>query len=185
MLTLANGFLPQHIAPALTTARPLTGISVHGYPGGVWHRHDQMARYPLGLLVMGDALCCLDPINGQGMTMAALHAHVLREHLRDNECVDAAEFYRSAAALIAPVWAANKPADRTAPRRSRRALQQAGLRWVRRTMMRAAEHDIVVTERLIRITNLIDPPRRIVEQLLLARVVAFHLGLSEAGRRGR
>ena len=142
-----------------------------------------MPRHPHGLLVRGDALCCLDPIMGQGITMAALHAHTLREHLWDNDSVDPAKFYRSTTALIAPVWAANQPTDRTSPQGSKKALKQSGARWVRRKFLQAAEHDIVVTERLNRIANLIDPPQRLLEPALLGRVAAFHLGLSGASRR--
>jgi 2-polyprenyl-6-methoxyphenol hydroxylase-like FAD-dependent oxidoreductase len=182
MRSLADDFLPRHIAPALATAVPLTEVSTYRYPGGVWHRYDLMQRHPQGILAVGDALCCLNPINGQGMTMAALHARALREHLRDNDSVDPQTFYRSTADLIAPVWAANQPADRAAPRRSRKALKQSGMRWTRRKFLEAAEHDIVVTERLNRIANLIDPPRRLLEPQLLGRVAAFHLGLSAAAR---
>lgn len=84
MLTLADSFLPTHIPGALRRAHALTEVSVYRYPGGTWHRYDRTDTLPDGLLVIGDALCCLDPINGQGITMAALHAHALRAHARDH-----------------------------------------------------------------------------------------------------
>ena len=82
MLALAQDFIPPHIQPALQRAQPLTEVSTYRYPGGVWRRYDRMSRYPKGLLVIGDALCCLDPINGQGMTTAALQANTLRTQIR-------------------------------------------------------------------------------------------------------
>ncbi len=41
-----------------------------------------MEDWPSGLLVMGDALCTLDPIHGQGMTKAALEAQTLDRLLK-------------------------------------------------------------------------------------------------------
>ena len=94
-----------------TTARALGGVSTYRYPGGVWHRYDQMADYPDGLLVLGDALCCLDPINGQGMTLAALHALTLRDHLRRATPVAPQQYYREVSTRIAPVWMMNQPTE--------------------------------------------------------------------------
>lgn len=42
----------------------------------LFHR---MRRWPVGLLVVGDAACVLNPIYGQGMTIAALQAITMRE----------------------------------------------------------------------------------------------------------
>jgi 2-polyprenyl-6-methoxyphenol hydroxylase-like FAD-dependent oxidoreductase len=173
MLALADDFMPAHIMPALRHAQPLTEVSTHRYPGGLWRRYDQMASHPSGLLVLGDALCCLDPINGQGMTMAALQAQVLRSQLRHPGPADPTAFYAACAAVIAPVWATNQPAG-TAARRRGSPLRQRTLRWTRRKIVEAAEHDIVVTERLTRVANLIDAPRRVLEPPILARVIAHH-----------
>ncbi|KAA0114399.1 NAD(P)/FAD-dependent oxidoreductase [Mycolicibacterium sp. P9-22] len=107
MLTLAREFIPPHIQPALNRAQPLTKVMTYRYPGGVWRRYDKMTRYPEGLLVLGDALCSLDPINGQGMTMATLHGATLRTHVRRAKHVDAQSFYAAVAAITKPVWASN------------------------------------------------------------------------------
>ncbi|MBD2866986.1 FAD-dependent oxidoreductase [Paenibacillus arenilitoris] len=41
------------------------------------YRFEQMRQWPSGLLVMGDAFCQLDPVYGQGMTLAAIEAEIL------------------------------------------------------------------------------------------------------------
>jgi 2-polyprenyl-6-methoxyphenol hydroxylase-like FAD-dependent oxidoreductase len=174
MLTRAETFLPAHITPALRHAQALTDVAVYRYPGGTWHRYDQSDRLPVGLLVVGDALCCLDPIHGQGITMAARHALALRERRRDHGSVDPQRFYQALADIIAPVWATNRPPD---PHRHRSATDRARhrmLTWTQRRVLEAAADDIVVTECLVRIVNMIDPPQRLLQRRVVARVAAHH-----------
>ncbi|CDO29423.1 NAD(P)/FAD-dependent oxidoreductase [Mycolicibacterium porcinum] len=173
MLTLAEQFVPSHIQPALRRAMPVSDVAVYRYPGGTWHRYDRCVRHPQGLVVIGDALCCLDPIHGQGVTMAARHAQVLRSHLRDRGSVDPQRFYQSLAHIIAPVWAANQPTGHTPGRSVKSRVRRRALDWSRRKILEAAG-DIVVTERLVRIVNMVDPPQRLLEPRLLGRVAAYH-----------
>ncbi len=45
-------------------------------------RHfEALSRWPQGLVVLGDAVCRLDPYHGLGMTLAARAALLLREHM--------------------------------------------------------------------------------------------------------
>lgn len=174
MLTLAETFVPSHIHPALRRAVPLSDIAVYRYPGGSWHRYDHCARHPDGLLVIGDAMCCLDPIHGQGVTMAAWHAQALRAHLHDHGSVEPQRFYVSLAHIIGPVWATNQPAGHPSDRGLKDRIRRAAIQWGQRKLLEAAG-DIVVTERLVRIVNMVDPPRRLFEPRLLTRVAAHHL----------
>lgn len=174
MLSLAEEFAPAHLHPALHRAVPLSDVVVYRYPGGTWHRYDRCGRHPGGLVVIGDALCCLDPIQGQGVTMAARHALELRTHLRNHGVVDPQGFHQSLAHMIAPVWATNQPPAHRADRGVKDRARRRALQWGRRKVLEAAG-DIVVTERLVRIVNMVDPPQRLLEPRFLVRVAAYHL----------
>lgn len=50
-------------------------------PLSTWNRYDLQEEPVLGLLPVGDAFMCLDPLIGQGMSVAAWHASILAEAL--------------------------------------------------------------------------------------------------------
>ncbi|MBD3859701.1 FAD-dependent oxidoreductase [Bacillus sp. 28A-2] len=70
------------IAEAITHLIPYTKPKGFRVPACVRNHYEQMEDWPRGLLVMGDALCTLDPIHGQGMTKAALEAQTLERMLK-------------------------------------------------------------------------------------------------------
>jgi 2-polyprenyl-6-methoxyphenol hydroxylase-like FAD-dependent oxidoreductase len=131
-----------------------------------------MPRFPAGLLVIGDALCTLNPVWGQGMTMAALEALALRDCLLGGKADVANRFFRAATRHIGPTWAMNQARDRTPPAvRSRRSMSRRLANWTMNKAFKAAENDIVLTERFARVNNLIDPPTRLQDPVLMARAV--------------
>ncbi|WP_084654986.1 FAD-dependent oxidoreductase [Nocardia altamirensis] len=73
------------LAEALRDAEPLTAPRGFRIPVCVRHHYEQMERWPAGLLVLGDALSTVDPIYGQGMTVAAIQAETIAATLRDHD----------------------------------------------------------------------------------------------------
>lgn len=80
-----EAFLSRIRDPALSdfvrTARPVGDVAVHRQTSNVRNHYDRMKRWPPGLLVIGDALCAFNPIYGQGITVCAQEALLLREAL--------------------------------------------------------------------------------------------------------
>jgi 2-polyprenyl-6-methoxyphenol hydroxylase-like FAD-dependent oxidoreductase len=171
MLTLAERSVPPSIRAALRSAQPLDNVAIFRNTAGVWRRYDCMQEFPAGLLVIGDALCSLNPIYGQGMTMAALEAIALHDYVREGG-KEPQRFFRAAAKHIGPVWAMNQANDRVpSSMDGRRSLQTRFVIWTMNKALKAARHDIVLTERFSRVTNLVDPPTRLRDPALLARVI--------------
>jgi 2-polyprenyl-6-methoxyphenol hydroxylase-like FAD-dependent oxidoreductase len=104
---LAN-FLQEHAEPV---------NSPRGYRIETCFRHhyEQAEHWPSGLLVMGDSLCNLDPIYGQGMTVAALEAEALSRQLQEQQARPHPDFERrtltSFQETIEPAWWIDAIAD--------------------------------------------------------------------------
>jgi 2-polyprenyl-6-methoxyphenol hydroxylase-like FAD-dependent oxidoreductase len=170
MLALAGEVLPRTIGEQLHAAVPLGEIVKFRNPASVWRRYDRMPRFPTGLLVIGDAQCSLNPIHGQGMTMAALQALALRDCLDSGDAGLARRFFASAAQPIAQAWARNRSNERMPATTGGRSLRKRLRSKMIEGFLVAASHDTVVAESLLRVAHLIDPPGQLNNPTLLLRV---------------
>jgi 2-polyprenyl-6-methoxyphenol hydroxylase-like FAD-dependent oxidoreductase len=176
ILALAEQSLPPAITEGLRRAQPLGEAVTYRHIAAVWRRYDLMPRFPAGLLVIGDALCSLDPTYGQGMTVAALEALTLRDCLRSGDAPLAQRFFGAAARYIGATWAGNQARTRvTSPTRDRRSMRERLQDWTARAALNASAHDVVLTERFLRVTNFIDPPARLQDPALIPRIVLANL----------
>lgn len=177
LLRSAAEFLPDRIVDAVRAAEPVGDVVVQHYPASVWRRYDKLRRFPHGLLVIGDAVCSLNPVYGQGMTSAALQAKALRRCLAEGDRHDVGpRYFRAAAKKLAPLWQANRLNDfATAPTTGWRVFPQRLFNWYTDKLAAAAADDIVLAEAFMRMVNLIDPPAKLLTPSMSMRVVTGNL----------
>ena len=169
----AQGLAVPDVHELVSRAEPLDDPVPASFPANLRRRYERLSRFPDGLLVFGDAICCFNPMYGQGMTVAALQALALRECLASGTGGLAPRFFRRAARAVDTPWTLATGNDqrllRSGAPRSNVAARL--LEWYVGRLHVAARRDPVAALAFVRVTGLIDPP----EAMLRPRVAAHVL----------
>jgi 2-polyprenyl-6-methoxyphenol hydroxylase-like FAD-dependent oxidoreductase len=80
-LDFARSLPAPHVYHTLRNARPVTPPVMHKIPSSRWLHYERMPRLPEGLLLLGDTVCALNPVYGQGMTVISQAAQLLARQL--------------------------------------------------------------------------------------------------------
>ncbi|MFF9688501.1 tryptophan 2,3-dioxygenase family protein [Streptomyces sp. NPDC014623] len=181
------GRLP-HSAPHkwLSSARPV------GRPVGYRHtsnrrrRYDRLGRDHTGLLVVGDALCALNPVYGQGLSVAALNAVALRKALAGDRTPSANALQRAVLRSSRSAWEVATGADSPMPGVTGNAVRSGPVaRLLTRYLDRVrahVPHDPVVCSANRDVLFLLAPPRTLVTSpKVLRRALLSPTGPASSG----
>jgi flavin-dependent dehydrogenase len=73
----ARSLVSPILADAIRDAEPLTPVRGWARTANRWRHVERMRDWPAGFALAGDAMCALNPVYGQGMSVAALEGPVL------------------------------------------------------------------------------------------------------------
>jgi 2-polyprenyl-6-methoxyphenol hydroxylase-like FAD-dependent oxidoreductase len=157
---------------AILDAEPLDDGAAFGYPASTRVCYERLNRFPAGLLVIGDAVCTLNPIYGQGMTVAAMQAMALRRMLTTGAAPAASRYFRQIAKVITVPWDIAVGGDLANP-------AVVGPRTVKTRLVNtylprlhaAAANDPALARAFVRVSGLIDRPESLLRPDRLARVL--------------
>jgi len=102
------------LAEAVALATPLSNVAGHGSMENVYRRYDTWTERLRGFLSLGDATCAFNPIYGQGMSVAAACAGLLRAHLAETSPEHPefeTRFFQRQAELVKAPWQLATSAD--------------------------------------------------------------------------
>lgn len=157
-------------------AEPLGEGSSYKYPASQRRRFEKLARFPQGLLVVGDALCSFNPIYGQGMTTAASEAVLLGECLREGLHGLAPRFFRRAAHLLDSPWSISAGSDLAFPEVEGKRSRVGSMVGVYLTqLLLASRKDTSLSVAFQRVTNLMDPPQSLFRPGIVWKVIRARL----------
>ncbi|MDQ1002290.1 2-polyprenyl-6-methoxyphenol hydroxylase-like FAD-dependent oxidoreductase [Neobacillus niacini] len=95
------------IYETIKNSTPITKTALYRIPQIVWKRFDKMENIPDGILLIGDTICRIDPVFGQGMSIAILEAQALQKLFQtdngERRKIPKA-FHKKAAKIISPIW---------------------------------------------------------------------------------
>jgi len=173
----SSSALPRHlpfpdIYRAIIDAEPLDDGAAFGYPASIRVRYERLNRFPAGLLVIGDAVCTLNPVYGQGMTVAAIQAMALRRMLAAGAAPDASRYFRRIAKVITVPWDIAVGGDLANPAVAGRRTAETRLASAYLPRLHAAAaNDPALARAFVRVSGLIDRPESLLRPDRLARVV--------------
>ncbi|MEU9834995.1 FAD-dependent monooxygenase [Streptosporangium sp. NPDC048047] len=161
------------IYDALQHAEPLDEPVAFRFPTTLRRHYEKMTRFPDGLLVTGDAVCCFNPVYAQGMTVAALSALVIRQHLHTGAAPDPFQYFSDLSRnVIDQPWEMTHTVDLSFPGvEGERPLQLRVAQAFLGLVQTAATRDGVVAAAYMRGAGLIDGPEALMRPKMLARIL--------------
>jgi 2-polyprenyl-6-methoxyphenol hydroxylase-like FAD-dependent oxidoreductase len=148
----------------------------------------ELERFPAGLIAAGDAVASFNPVYGQGMTSATLHASCLSQYLRSQVSLDepAKAYFDLVRVVVDVAWQISTFADLELPHvdgpypRGYRLI-----RWFSGQLFKASMTDSVTNERLARVTTMLAHPNSLAKLGTLLRALWFNLRSGLTSRRSR
>ncbi|MFF6776650.1 FAD-dependent oxidoreductase [Streptomyces sp. NPDC012637] len=162
----------------------MTGeVDAFRFTESVRRDYARLGRLPGGLAVVGDALASVNPVYGQGLTLAALQANSLAAHLRSGAAwhEPAWGYFRRAEVVVDAAWQLSTTADLAQPHVT--GPYPPGyrlLRWAGDRLTEASVLDSAVNTTYTNVLNLIEHPRALTRPALLLR--AARVLLASGGR---
>ena len=185
VLEFIGPIIPARMLAALRDAEPLDELRSYRFPANFRRRYDRLRRFPTGLLVLGDAMCSFNPIYGQGMTVAALEAVILRDTLAEGDRDLARRFFRAAKKPIDLAWQTASAGDLALPEvAGPRTLAARVLNGFSALVMSAAEDDPVLSNQFLRVAVFVDSPGRLLRPSMLGRILAGNVRRIRGRREG-
>lgn len=171
------------IHDAIKGAERLGDVSRFVLPASVWRHFERLdGRLPRGLIPLGDAICRFNPIYGQGMSVAAQEACLLRRLLAERADGDAGgdplaglapAFLAGAAALIETAWEMAVVPDMIYPQtQGQRPPDFEARVGFGRALTKLMARDPAVNALVARVRNLLTPYGTLRDPDLVRRVAA-------------
>lgn len=161
----------DELSELIRAAEPIDAPIAFRFPAST-RRYYERIQLPGNLVVLGDSLCSLNPIYGQGMTVAGLEALALARLLSGDRLPPSRAMLSELATIVDAPWLLAGAVDRTflpssQPLALRDRLAAAYVDRVQAT----AEHDSVVGRAFLRVSGLIDPPSALMRPGLIWRTL--------------
>jgi 2-polyprenyl-6-methoxyphenol hydroxylase-like FAD-dependent oxidoreductase len=175
-LAFARSLQFPGIYEAIRDAEPLDDPVAFRFPISFRRRYERLARFPEGFLVLGDSVCSSNPIYGQGMTVAALEALTLRNHLRRHRAPQPRRFLREIARVIDTPWDIATGADLAFPSiQGHRTYKHQMVSAYIAQLHAAATRDARLARAFVRVSGLVDHPEALLRPDVALRVLRHRL----------
>jgi 2-polyprenyl-6-methoxyphenol hydroxylase-like FAD-dependent oxidoreductase len=179
-LAYAKELRTQTVYRAIKDAAPDGEVVRFAFPESIWRHFERLESFPRGLLPFGDSICRFNPVYGQGMSVAAKEACVLRDLLAaraaESNPLDglAPAFFADIQQVLDTPWATAAIADFAYPEtRGERPPDLAATLAFGRGIVRLSARDADVHKLRMEVMNLLKPRSVYRDPALVDRVRAI------------
>lgn len=178
-LDFARSLPSQKFYEAIANAEPVSPIYAHRATTNRL-RHYEKVMLPEGFVCLGDAVCALCPVYGQGMTVSALSAIILRDWLDDphsrlaNGSYISSRFQNSLAKSNSLHWALATAQDSRFPTTQGRKLpgrMSKIMAWYTKRLLMKTNSDASLHTLLIEVAHLLKSPLALYHPSVILRVL--------------
>jgi flavin-dependent dehydrogenase len=177
-LAFAKSLCVPDIYDWISQGERITPIRVYRAPISRWRRYEKLDRHPEGVLPLGDALAHVNPLFGQGMTLASVHATCLNDLLAERTASGeglrgiAAAYFERVHGFTRTVWQGLENVEFSyATTKGERPPDLDGRLAFSRGLRQLIEEDAEVHGLMIRVGQLILPPDVLGRPDIVARVM--------------
>jgi flavin-dependent dehydrogenase len=167
------------IYSAMKGAKQLSEVARYGVPESKWRHFGLLDRFPRGLLPTGDAICCLNPVYGQGITVAVLEANAMRRLLKVNArkadplATLGSHFLAEVEALLEDPWSMSAIPDFVYPEtRGKRPKDLDDVLQFQNALVHLTTRDADLAELLTEVRHVLKPMSLLNEPDIVRRVEA-------------
>ncbi|MGW7438407.1 FAD-dependent oxidoreductase [Streptomyces sp. NPDC054849] len=174
-LAFARSLESPVVADLMAASEPLADPVAHRFPSNQRRHLDRLRRFPLGWVMLGDAVASFNPVYGQGMTSGARQAAALGDCLDHSAALDLAfarRYFGAAARTVAAPWSIAAGGDFAYEGTTGRKPTGTDLlnRYMRRVTL-AAQHDDAVSIRFSEVAGLARRPEWLLTPPFVLRVL--------------
>jgi 2-polyprenyl-6-methoxyphenol hydroxylase-like FAD-dependent oxidoreductase len=172
------------IHETIRDAEPIDDPVAYRFPTGRLRHYERLTRFPEGLIVLGDGVCSFNPVYGQGMSVAALEALIVRDHMKRRRPSRTRHLRARLAGAIRAPWSMAIASDLAIPGvEGRRGPTVNAANGYLRKVLAVAADDATVSSAFVRVSGLVDPPIALLRPRLAVRVLRHRSSLDAARAR--
>lgn len=167
-----DGLRDPALSDLTASLAPVSDIAIHRQTANLRRRWDRLPGLPAGLLVAGDAMCSLDPVYGQGITVVAEQAEIVARAGQRSLVVDRA-LQRRLVAVTQAAWSIATLNDRRQPScpDEPSTAERWSTGWATRIGRLAAAGDVRATRTIAAVNHLMVPPSALFHPALVRDAV--------------
>ncbi|GAA3015913.1 FAD-dependent oxidoreductase [Actinokineospora globicatena] len=156
------------------TGTPAGPVTTHRFPHSIRRDFHTMPTFPTGLVPIGDAVASFNPIYGQGVPSAALHASALAAWLDTTDPTTA--YFRRLKVIVDTAWQTSATEDLRLPHvTATRPLTYPLQRAISTALDHAAMTDPLVAQRFAEVINMRIRPTDMLTPTVLGRTLLANL----------